>query len=270
VIPSQALIEKLGQGDRLFLAGDYRNALFAYQDAVYIQPRYAPSHVKLGRTYLALRYPAQAAAQAEAALAEDPDSGDAHKLLEEAQSAPARPTVASPVEAAPAAAPPPRSSPRVFIFRFTPEPDGAAPPAPGAARAPATAAAHETGSEAPDSAPQRYRAALVHLDNRDWETAASELSRAIAIDPKLAVAYAARGSAYFGSGRYREAAEDYADALLLAPELATPVYGLAECYRALGDSKRAMEMYELYAQSSSADVREDLRAVASKRAQELR
>jgi hypothetical protein len=90
VVPTQALVEKLGRADRLFLAGDHRNALFAYQDAVYLQPGYAPAHVRLGRAYLVLRYPAQAIAQAEAALAADPESAEARALLGEARAAAAR------------------------------------------------------------------------------------------------------------------------------------------------------------------------------------
>src|SRR5512146_302607 len=116
VAPTQALVEKLGQGDRMFLSGDYRSALFAYQDAVYMQPRYAPARVRLGRAYLALRYPAQAIEQAEAALAEDPDSADARKLLEQARAAPPKPGPAPAAEASPA----PRPGPRVY--RLTPEP----------------------------------------------------------------------------------------------------------------------------------------------------
>jgi tetratricopeptide (TPR) repeat protein len=122
VVPTQAVVEKLGYGDRLFLAGEYRNALFAYQDAVYMQPRYAPARVKLGRAYLALRYAPQAIAQAEAALAADPESADARTLLDDASSTP--PRFAPPAQPAAAAAPAPRSGPRVF--RLTPQP-GAAP-----------------------------------------------------------------------------------------------------------------------------------------------
>jgi tetratricopeptide (TPR) repeat protein len=91
VVPTAALLEKLGKGDRLFLAGDHRNALFAYQDAVYLQPGYAPARVRLGRAYLALRYPEQAAAQAQAALAADPGNAEASELLASATAAPARP-----------------------------------------------------------------------------------------------------------------------------------------------------------------------------------
>jgi len=263
VVPSAALIEKLGQGDRLFLAGDHRNALFAYQDAVYLQPTYAPARVKLGRAYLALRYAPQAIAQAEAALATDPGSAEAQKLLEDAKTAPARAAVApagDPRATAAVAVAPAAPAPR--LFRFTPESDA---PAPAPARA--AVAAEPSASEI---AAQHYRTAIVQLEKREWAKAAAELSSAISADPKLAVAHAARGSAQFGLGKYRDAAADYDAALGLDPNLATPLYGLAECYRMLGDAKRAGEMYERYAASSGSDVREELRAVAAKRAQQLR
>jgi tetratricopeptide (TPR) repeat protein len=323
VVPTQATIEKIGLGDRLYLAGDYRNALFAYQDAVFQQPRYPPARVRLGRAYLALRYPALAIAQAEAALAEDPASVEAGKLVEESKNPSARPAAAPPPPAGPtspgAEQGSARNAPRVY--RFTPDAEAAAgspgtpPPgrrdgatapshavdpvvavvvaapadpepastrrssdvrvfqAPGAAPPPdAASPPPSSGTASPPgvTAAQHYRTALGHLQNRDWGKAVAELSDAIRVDPKLAVAYAARGSAQFGLGKYGDAAEDYRAALVLDPALATPVYGLAECYRVLGDAKRAAEMYERYSRAGSSDVREDLRAIAAKRAQELR
>jgi hypothetical protein len=136
VVPSQALVEKLGYGDRLFLAGEYRNALFAYLDAVYLEPRHAPARVKLGRAYLVLRYAAHAVVQAEAALALEPESAEASTLLEEARNAPPRPGAAPPEApgAAEAGAAAPRPGPRVF--RLTPPAAGTAaepPLAPAAA-----------------------------------------------------------------------------------------------------------------------------------------
>jgi hypothetical protein len=110
------LVEKLGQGDRAFLAGEYRNALFAYQDAVYLAPRSAVARVRLGRAYLALRYPGQATAQAEQALALDGENADARKLLDDAKAAPARPAVT--------ATTPPRTAPAemapVLVFSASP------------------------------------------------------------------------------------------------------------------------------------------------------
>ncbi len=147
----------------------------------------------------------------------------------------------------------------------------------------AVATPHETRTDAvdPSSAPAatpaqaqaaatHYRTALGQLQNREWSKAVAELSDAILANPKLAVAYSARGSAQFGLGKYREAAEDYRIATQLDPKLGTPVYGLAECYRVLGDGKKAAEMYDRYARSSAPDVRDDLRALAAKRADELR
>jgi tetratricopeptide (TPR) repeat protein len=308
VVPTQALMEKIGQGDRLYLAGDYRLALFEYQDAIHMQPRYAPAHVRLGRTYLAMRYPLQAISQAEEALAEEPENAEARKLLDEAKAAAAKlpqpPPAAAPATAAAAPEPSsPKPGPRIYKL----SPDGGAPaarpagapaaaasaPAGGGASAGAAAAApvaivavaptpetrHETPADPSAAAvtpaqaqvaAQHYRTALGLLQNRDWAKAVAELSDAILANPKLAVAYSARGSAQFGLGKYREAAEDYRTATQLDPKLGTPVYGLAECYRVLGDGKKAAEMYGQYARSTAPDVRDDLRALAAKRAEELR
>jgi tetratricopeptide (TPR) repeat protein len=121
----------------------------------------------------------------------------------------------------------------------------------------------------PPTASQRYRAALDLVAKRDYAKAIGELNEAILLDPRLAVAYAARASAQFGLGKLREAAEDYRAALGLAPELATPLYGLGECHRLLGDPAQAAEYYFRYAESQAPDAREDLREVSRKRVAEL-
>jgi tetratricopeptide (TPR) repeat protein len=257
VVPTPAVIEKLGEGDRLLLAGDHRQALFAYQDAVHMQPKYAPARVKLGRAYLALKHPPQAIGQAETALALDPENADARKLLDDARGAPA-----ARAQAALAAAP-------ARVAESVP----AAAPVPPAVPAlePAASAAHP-GSPGTDreAAEEHYRAGVAVLQGREWSKAVAELSAAIAADPKLAVAYAARGSAHFGLGKYRLATDDYLSATLLDANLATPLYGLAECYRIVGDAPRAIEMYERYAASRASDVRDDLRITAARRARELK
>ncbi|HTN53615.1 MAG TPA: tetratricopeptide repeat protein [Anaeromyxobacter sp.] len=282
---SPALADKLAQGDAAFGAGDYRGALFAYQDAVYLEPTNAAARVKLGRAYLALRYPDQAQAQAEQALAADPSSEDARRLLEEARNAPAHPglppraapagasataaaAAPSPVPAAPR--PPPRS------YKLPAEAAGGSGPTPLAAPVQVVAAAPAAAPPAPPPPPpapgpaaaQHYRNALDLIARREYAAAVVELNDAVAQEPKLGVAYAARASAHFGLGRYKEAAADYTAAMSLEPSLATPVYGLAEAYRLLGDP-RAADLYRRYAQSQASDVREDLRAVAARRAEEL-
>ncbi len=307
--PLPGVIEKLGQGDRAFLAGDYRAALFAYQDAVYVAPQYAPARVKLGRAYLALRYPAQAILQAEQALALQPGNEDAARLAQEARNPPPKPPASAPAAAEQAqAAPRPDSSepstqgaqPRVYRFAIEPE-QTTAPPQDGVASGPAAPAADQSGAPPREQSAsveqrsfvaqaeagpgqgyadmgatgartpaERYRAALEFLSRREYPEAIHELTEAIAGNPKLAVAYAARGSAQFGLGKYREASDDYRAALFIDANLATPLYGLAECLRLLGDRRGSVEMYRRYADSHGKDVREDLRAAATRRVQELR
>lgn len=300
-----AVIEKISQGDRAFLERDFRNALFAYMDAAYLAPTSAVPRVKVGRAYLAMRYPARAIEQAEKALAMDPENAEARKLIEEARSAPgaAEAAVSAPAAKPSAAAPAPR------VYRFVPEAD-APPPAAAAATPPPPRAASAGGGradppspppraagtpapapspvvaaapvpirapaapEAPPAPPgasaaQRYRQGLDHIRDRDFQKAIAVLDEAVALDPRLAVAYAARASARFALGAYREAADDYRTAIGLDAKLSTPLYGLAECLRALGQRKEAAEMYRRYAESQAPDVRDDLRALAAKKAHEL-
>lgn|SRR6266568_3379438 len=274
--PPQAAVEKMGEGDRLYLAGDYRNALFAYQDATFLAPRYAPARVRLGRAYLALRHADKAMEQAELALAEDAAAPDARKLLDEARvqaATPGESAIAAPLPGAAATPPPSRPGPKTY--KLTPPPEDPK-PATGARSFTAATAAIAAPAPAPapvldpEAAAQRYRIAIGLLGNRDWTGAVMELTAAIHADPQLAVAYSARGSALFGLGRYTEAGDDYQKAITLDANLATPFYGLAECHRVLGENKKAAEMYERYAKSMAADVRDDLRATAAKRAQELK
>jgi tetratricopeptide (TPR) repeat protein len=273
--PSPAFLDKLSYADRLFVAGDFRNALFAYQDAVYLDPGDARARLRLGRAYAAMRYPAQAQAQYEKAIELDPGFGEARRAMEElrtpvAVASSAAPAAATPVviPAAPAekAAPAPAVSaePRtqVRVYKLPVETDEPAP------RREIAAAAAAQAPEAPSPA-QRYRAALDLMAKREFARAVTELDDAIAQDPRLAVAYVARASAQFGLARYREASDDYKAALGLDPSMATPLYGLAECRRVLGDAGAA-ELYARYAESRAPDVREDLRALAKKRATELR
>ncbi|MGO9829984.1 MAG: tetratricopeptide repeat protein [Myxococcaceae bacterium] len=97
---------------------------------------------------------------------------------------------------------------------------------------------------------------------RDYATAVQALTDALAADSTLAVAYTARGSANVGLRRFYEAAADYLDALRLDPSRASPLFGLAEAYRALGRAADARTYYERYALSTAADVQPALQASA--------
>jgi tetratricopeptide (TPR) repeat protein len=132
--PTPALIEKLGAGDRAFLSGDLRTALFAYQDAAYLDSTSAVARIRLARAYVALGHKDQAQRQLRQAAELDPGSVDAGKLLE-TLSGPA-PDVPSPGPARPPGpAPPVRAgppSPRSYRFsEDAGEPRGPAAPPPG-------------------------------------------------------------------------------------------------------------------------------------------
>lgn len=112
------------------------------------------------------------------------------------------------------------------------------------------------------TAREAYERGVRLVSSRDYTAAVQALTEALAADPTLAVAYTARGSANIGLRRYYEAAADYQDALRLDPSRASPLYGLAVAYAALGRPGDARTYYERYAASTAPDVRADFQAQA--------
>jgi tetratricopeptide (TPR) repeat protein len=115
-----------------------------------------------------------------------------------------------------------------------------------------------------------YEQGVQQINGRDYGSAVQSLSTAIQYEPTLAVAYVARGSANIGLRRYPEAAADYAYAIRLDPSMGSPLYGLAEAYRAMGRSADARTYYDKYVASTAADVRPDLQSEARQKADKLR
>ncbi|NMO22420.1 tetratricopeptide repeat protein [Pyxidicoccus fallax] len=115
-----------------------------------------------------------------------------------------------------------------------------------------------------------YEQGVQRIGGKDYGGALTSLSQAIQLEPMLAVAYTARGSANIGLRRYAEAAADYQYALELEPSSASPLYGLAEAYRALGRNAEARALYERYASSSASDVRSQLQEESRQKAAKLR
>lgn len=111
---------------------------------------------------------------------------------------------------------------------------------------------------------------MQRIGNRDYGGALTSLTQAIQLEPMLAVAYVARGSANIGLRRYAEAAVDYQFAMELEPGSASPLYGMAESYRALGRNAEARVLYERYASSTAADVRPQLQEESRQKAEKLR
>jgi tetratricopeptide (TPR) repeat protein len=116
--PTRALIEKLGAGDRAYLSGDHRTALFAYLDAVYLDPTSAAARIRLARAYAALGHRDQAERQLQQALELDAGNSDALKVRDELASPAAPgapvPVITSTVPAPSPVAPPAPPAPRVY------------------------------------------------------------------------------------------------------------------------------------------------------------
>jgi tetratricopeptide (TPR) repeat protein len=241
---TSAAAAKIAQGDGLFAAKQYREALFAFQDAVNADPSNAEALFALGKTYAVMGYYQQAIDrwQRVAELATDPGVRQraqenvkrAQDRLAQAASPPAAPTNLAP---APAAA--------------------SAPPGP----TPAPAAANLSRS--------RYEEGVALINQRQYQAAADALTAALAANPSSAQAMAARGSARVGLRQYPEAVEDYQGALRLDPNMATPLFGAAEAFRAMGRKQDASLYYQRYVDSRGADVSPQLQTEAQRRIQEL-
>ncbi len=127
------------------------------------------------------------------------------------------------------------------------------------AQAAATAA---DGGSRKARAREAYEKGVRLVLSRDYAAAVEVLTEALAADPALAAAYTARGSANVGLRRFYQAAADYQDALRLDATRASPLYGLAEAYRALGRASDARAYYDRYAVSTAPDVQPALQAAA--------
>jgi tetratricopeptide (TPR) repeat protein len=116
---------------------------------------------------------------------------------------------------------------------------------------------------------ERYTAAVSLINERKYAEALVALDDALKKKPGYGVALVARGSAQMGLLHYDAAAADYAAARAADPALASPLFGLAEAYRALGQAQKAAELYREYANSGAVDVQPQLKEYAARNAQAL-
>src|SRR6202171_193063 len=230
--PSAAM--KVAEGNRSFAQRDFRAALFSYQDALMAKPRSVEARVKAGQTYAKLGHDDEAIEQWNKVLQLDPQNSLAHQAVAAAHER--------------KAALGHRSAATIV------------PLAPPLTTAPVS---DEAGARA------HYTAAVGLIGERKYEQALGELDQSLALKPGYAVALIARGSARIGLAKYKEAVADYSAAHLADPSLAAPLFGLAEAYRALGQSEKAAEMYRQFAASNAPDAQANLKAYALQNAQAL-
>lgn len=228
---------RITDGDRLMQDRRYREAAFAYQDAVNADPDSVQALFNLGRVDAVLGYYGQAVARWKhvAELTSDPAiKKSAQDNIAKAQAKIAELGGGSPQSQG--------------------NPTGSGPIA-------------DTTRE---RARQAYEQGVRQINDRDYNAALQSMGQAIQLEPPLAVAYVARGSANIGLRRYAEAAVDYHHALRLDGRMASPLYGLGEAYRGMGRPADARTYYERYATSTASDVRPELQAEARKKMEKLR
>jgi tetratricopeptide (TPR) repeat protein len=229
-------LSRMRDGDALLKERRYREAAFAFLDAVHADGGNVEALFKLGNVLAVLGYYGQAIERWNRVAQLTSDEAIRQSAVENVA----------------------RAQGRVAQQGGSPQAQGVAP-----GFGPVAETARAQGRRFYEQGVQRIQA-------EDYAGAVQSLTQAVVLEPTLAVAYTARGSAYIGLRRYAEAAVDYEYSLRLAPELASPLYGLGESYRMLGRTPEARAHYERYAASTARDVRPELQSEARQTAERLR
>jgi tetratricopeptide (TPR) repeat protein len=237
VLPNPALAAlRIRDGDALLKERRYREATFAFLDATHADPDHVEALFKLGNALAVLGYYGQAVERWERAASLTSDEAVRQSARENITKARAK---VAQVGASPQAA--------------------GSPPGSGPVAEPTRAQARGA-----------YEQGVQRILARDYAGAVQSLTQAIQLEPMLAVAYTARGSAHVGLRRYADAVTDYQHALRLEPGQASPLYGLGEAYRKLGRLPEAREHYTRYLDSTAPDVQPERKTEVQQTLERLR
>ena len=229
--------KKVAEGDKLWAEKKYREASFAYQDAVNGNPNDVEALFKLGNAYAVLGYYSQAIDRWNTVQQVSPD-----------------PTV--------------RKSAADNIARAQQKMTQTGGGSPQEAnKAPGTGPVAESTRT---QARQYYEGGVQLITQRRYGEALNYLNESLKLEPALTVGYVARGSTLIGLRRFAEAAVDYQYALKLDPARSDALYGLAEAYRGMNRVDDARAYYQRYVASNAPDVRPELQSDARTKLDQLR
>ena len=229
--------KKVAEGDKLWAEKKYREASFAYQDAVNGNPNDVEALFKLGNSYAVLGYYSQAIDRWNTVQQVSPD-----------------PTV--------------RKSAADNIARAQQKMQQTGGGSPQEAnKAPGTGPVAESTRT---QARQYYEGGVQLITQRRYGEALNYLNEGLKLEPALTVGYVARGSTLIGLRRFAEAAVDYQYALKLDPARSDALYGLAEAYRGMNRIDDARAYYQRYVASNAPDVRPELQSDARSKLDQLR
>ena len=229
--------KKVAEGDKLWAEKKYREASFAYQDAVNGNPNDVEALFKLGNSYAVLGYYSQAIDRWNTVkqVSQDPTvRKSAEDNIARAQAKMMQTGGGSPQEAN---------------------------------KAPGTGPVAESTRT---QARQYYEGGVQLINQRRYGEALNYLNESLKLEPALTVGYVARGSTLIGLRRFAEAAVDYQYALKLDPARSDALYGLAESYRGMNRIDDARAYYQRYVASNAPDVRPELQSDARNKLDQLR
>ena len=229
--------KKVAEGDKLWAEKKYREASFAYQDAVNGNPNDVEALFKLGNAYAVLGYYSQAIDRWNTVQQVSPDATVRKSAADNITRAQAKMT----------------------------QTGGGSPQE--ANKAPGTGPVAETTRT---QARQYYEGGVQLITQRRYGEALNYLNESLKLEPALTVGYVARGSTLIGLRRFAEAAVDYQYALKLDPARSDALYGLAEAYRGMNRVDDARAYYQRYVASNAADVRPELQSDARTKLDQLR
>ncbi|MBI5545361.1 MAG: tetratricopeptide repeat protein [Deltaproteobacteria bacterium] len=286
---------KVEEGLKARSEGRQRDALFALQDAANADPNNAQAVFELGKAYAILNYYPQAIerwqrvvsmtvdesikaaalqnidkARQKMGVAQSPSQPAAQPVAQsdtQPTSQPAAQPAAQPV-AQPAAQP--VAQPAVQPVA-QPAAQPVAQPAvqPVAQPAAQPAAVPEKPLPLTPEAQQAYNSGVQLYGQQKYGDALREFEKAIAAKADFAQAFAARGSAYFAMRDYVRALNDYGQAMRLDRAMASPLFGVAESYNALGRKADALPYYRAYVSSKAPDAQANLQEISRQRMAEI-
>ena len=214
-------MEIIKEADGHLSNGNYRLAISTYRDALIKNPNSIQAHYNLGIALAKVERYEQAITEWEKVLQIDPNNAGAKENINRAKAkmsgASVAPTVAS-------TTPPKQQPPAV-----------------------------EPQQQQPSPVDDLLAKANKANGAGDYATAIKYIDELMVIRKDVAESYVTKGDALLGLAKYLDAINEYKKALALNPQLANPLFGMAECYRLLAKTDMAIQYYRLFLNSSATD-----------------
>ncbi|MGC8928391.1 MAG: tetratricopeptide repeat protein [Myxococcota bacterium] len=213
--------EIVKEADGHLANGNYRLAISTYRDALIRNPNSIQAHYNLGIALAKIDRLEQAISEWEKVLQLDPNNSGAKENINRAKAR--------------------------LSGKSSPSPDQSSQVA---------AQTSQSSQPAPQqSSPVNDLLAKANKANSvgDYAGAIKYIDELMVIKKDVAEAYVVRGDALLGMARYLDAINEYKKALALNPQLADPLFGMAESYRLLAKADMAIQYYKLFLNSPSQD-----------------